>query len=107
MKAPQLIRGLVLVALLALAATTSASAAPPAQSVTCEVGGMTSFAHPPKGTDNVTFTYYTLTELAGTSGWSGGQRRTETPSFVTTDHFVIATFFDGLEQLGQAEQSCF
>ena len=97
----------IAVALLALAAATGASAAPPVQSVTCAVGGTTSFAHPPKGTDNVTFTYYTLTALAGTSAWAGGQRRTPTPDWVTSDHYVIATFFNGSSALGQAEQSCY
>jgi hypothetical protein len=105
-KATQFVRGVVLVASLALTAATGASAAPPTQSVTCVVGGMTSFTHPPKGTDNVTFEYYTLTALAGTSAWAGGQRRTPTPGWVTGDHYVMATFFNGSTELGQAEQSC-
>ena len=96
----------IAVALLALAAATGASAAPPTQSVTCVVGGTTSFAHPPRGTNNATFTYYTLSALAGTSAWAGGQRRTSTPAWVTSDHYVIATFFNGSDELGSAEASC-
>ncbi len=93
-------------AVLGVAAATSASAAPPPPSVTCVVGGRTSFAHPPKGTDSVSFVYSTLAAAVGSTSWVGGARWSATPANVTSDDFVTATFYNGSVQVGAAEASC-
>lgn len=100
-----LVTSLAALALVGLTAT-GASAVPPGLTVTCVVGGTTSFAHPLKGTDNATFVWSTLAGPVATGAWTGGSRRTPTPSIVTSDEFVVATFFNGTTELGQAEGSC-
>ena len=103
MKATQVVRGLVLLASLALAAATGASAAPPPTSVTCTVGGKTSFAHAPRGTNSVTFVYG---DLADVVTWVSGQRSFATPADVTGGTGVVATFYDGGAQLATAQATC-
>jgi hypothetical protein len=93
----------VAVALVALTAAVGASAAPPPSNVTCAVGGKTSFAHPPRGTNNVMFVYGAL---ANTVQWVGGQRSFATPTDVTSGTSVVATFFDGGTQLDTAQGTC-
>jgi len=92
----------VVAGLLALTAATGASAAPPPTSVTCVLGGKTSFAHPPKGTNSVTFVYGALANVVT---WVGGQRAFATPD-VASGTSVVATFYDGQTQLDTAQGSC-
>lgn len=103
MKATQVVKGVVAVALVALTAAAGASAAPPPTTVTCGVGGKTSFAHAPKGTNSVTFVYGALADVVT---WVSGQRSFATPVDVTSDTGVVATFYDGGTQLATAQATC-
>ena len=107
MKATQVVRGLVLLALLALTAVTGASAAPPPTAVTCVLGGTTSFTHAPQGTDSVTYMYVSSAgTLTGTFTWVSGKRRLPTPDAVTGDDTVVADFYGGTTQLAELRAPC-
>jgi hypothetical protein len=99
------VKAAVAVALVALTTAVGASAAPPPPSATCVVGGKTSFAHPPHGTNNVMFVYDTG-NLSDIVTWVAGQRAFATPTDVTSGISVVATFFDGGTQLDTAQASC-
>lgn len=105
MKGLQIVKGLVALAvvLLTLTAAVGASAAPPSMSVTCAVGAKTSFAHPPKGTNNVLFVYGALDAIVQ---WVGGRRSFATPADVKGGTVVVATFYKGGTQLGTVQTTC-
>lgn len=105
MKGPQFVKGLVAVAvvLLTLTGAVGASAASPSMSVTCAVGAKTSFAHPPRGTNNVLFVYGALDAIVQ---WVGGRRSFATPTDVRGGTVVVATFYKGATQLGAVRTTC-
>lgn len=103
MKGPQVAKGVVALALVALATAVGASAAPPPTSVTCSIGGKTSFAHPPRGTNSVTFVYGALADVVT---WVSGQRSFATPIDVGSGTGVEATFYDGGTALATVQTTC-
>jgi hypothetical protein len=102
-QATQVVKGVAALALVALSTAVGASATPPPTSVTCSVGGKTSFAHAPRGTNSVTFVYGALADVVT---WVGGQRSFATPTDVAGDTSVVATFYDGATQLATAQTTC-
>ena len=85
-----------LLAVIAAAVAGSAAAAPPPTTVACVAGGTTSFAHPPKGTTSVLFTYTSTVFFT----WVSGVKREATPVSVQPGDPVVAAFYDGQTPIG-------